>query len=172
MQIAKQGRTAIALLANLLAAFLGTAILSSALGRSLWHPHSIRALLCISYGYDTVVAVLLGFSVFRRFKTRTAKWVWIIAALWLLTRAFLLLSSGGFSLWAQFSGVACAQGTRAMGCINWFLFTIPFVRTASYSAGAWLCSRFGAHSPAGFGNALFGNFHKPEWPDERPRIER
>jgi hypothetical protein len=168
MQIAKQGRTAAALLANVLAAFFGTAILSSALGRSLWHPHSIQALLRISYGYDVIVAAMLGFIVFRRFKTQTAKWIWIIAALWLLTRAFLLLSSGD-SLWAQFSGVACSQGMGAMGCVNWFLFTIPFVRIASYSAGAWLCSRFGSHASSGIGNALLGNFHKHEWPSAEKR---
>lgn len=173
MQIAKAPRTAIGLLVNLLVAFFGTAMLSSALGRGLWHPHSIQALLRISYSYDIVTAALLGFIVARRFKTQTAKWIWIIAGLWFFTRALLLLSSS-VSFWSQFSGTACSQGMRAMGCMNWFFFTIPFVRTIFYSVGTWLAFRFSSHSPSGLEDALFGKFHKHTWPpvDEQPTNER
>jgi len=48
----------------------------------------------------------------------------------------LLLALGKGSLLFQFSGEACVNGVRPIGCINWFVFTIPFVRSVFYSLGA------------------------------------
>jgi hypothetical protein len=162
MQITKVGRTALGLFSNLLVVLLGTAILSSALRRSLWHPRSIQALLRVSYCYDIFVALLLGFIIYRRFKSKTAKWLWIIAGMWLILRAATLLGSSS-SLWSQLSGMGCANGLHNADCMNWFLFTMPFVRAAAYSSGAWLCSRFWSPEPSVFEDGLIGKFHRPEW---------
>lgn len=141
MQAIKVGRIVLGLLLNLLAVLIGTAILSSVLGRGYWHPHTIQSLLRVSYSYDIIAAGLLGFFIYRRFRTITAKWVWVIAVLWFLIRTFTLIGSAS-PLWPQLSGSECIQGTRAIGCTNWFLFTMPLVRAVAYSAGAWLCSHF------------------------------
>jgi hypothetical protein len=56
------------------------------------------------------------------------------------------------------SGTACEHGLQAIGCRNWFLFTIPAVRTISYSLGAWLCWRFIAYGTSPIEGALLVRF--------------
>jgi hypothetical protein len=163
MQIVKLGRIALGLFLNLLAVWIGTALFSSMLGRGLWHPHSIQALLRVSYCYDLFAALLLGFIVYRLFKTETAKWVWIIVGIWFFLRATTLLGSSS-SLWSQLSGIGCVNGSQAIACRNWLLFTTPFVRAMAYSMGAWLGFRFGSSTPSTIEDGFVGKFPKPEWP--------
>src|ERR1700757_5198278 len=108
MKIVKAGRIALGFALNLLAVWIGVAIVSSALGRSLWHPHTTQAILRISYSYDVFAALLLGFIVYRRFRSETSKWVCIVTAVWFLFRAAMLLKSP-FSLWSHMSGSGLHQ---------------------------------------------------------------
>ncbi len=165
MRIAKIGRLTLALLLNILAVWIGTAIVSSALGRHLWHPWSIQALLRVSYSYDIAASLILGFVVYRYFKSETAKWIWVIFSALFLFRVSMLLGSSS-SLWAQMSGQGCVNGMRDPGCMNWFLFTMHFVRGVAYSAGAWVCYKLQPADPSSLENAFMGRFRKPEWESE------
>jgi hypothetical protein len=162
MQIVKIGRFALGLLLNLLAVWIGVAILSSALGRNLWHPRSIQALLRVSYSYDIFVSLILGFIVYRCFRSETAKWIWVVFSGLFLLRVAPLLASPS-SLWVEMSGMACVNGMRDTGCMNWFLFTMHFVRGTAYSAGAWFCSRAQPAAPSALEDAFVGKFRRPEW---------
>ena len=62
----------------------------------------------------------------------------VLPAVWFALKLLLALGKG--SLLFQFSGEACVNGVRPIGCINWFVFTIPFVRSF-YSLGAYVASR-------------------------------
>lgn len=81
-------------------------------------------------------------------RVSAAMWVWILPSLWFALRFLPALFASqshsaliGGRLWGQFSGAACEGGTRALGCINFFVFTIPFVRGVLYSVGALFASR-------------------------------
>jgi hypothetical protein len=162
MRIVKIGRITLGLFLNLLAVWIGVAFFSSVLGRRLWHPHSIQALLRVSYCYDIVVSLLLGFIVYRCFRTETARWIWAIAGAWFLFRVATLLG-GTSSLWSHLSGIGCMNGMRNMDCMNWFLFTMLFVRAGAYSFGAWLCSRFFSPAPSSIEGGIIGRFNTHEW---------
>jgi hypothetical protein len=162
MRIARAAQLVASIILNLLAILIGTAVLSSVLGRGLWHLHTIKALLLVSYSYDAIAAFCLGFLIYRQFKTTTAKWIWILPAAWFLFRVFTLLG-GSTSLWSELSGVGCANGLHTSGCVNWFLFTTPFVRSIFYSIGAWLCSRFGTDKASLIEDGFLGKFSRPDW---------
>lgn len=165
MLIAKIGRIALGLLLNILAVWIGVAIVSSALGRHLWHPRSIEVMLRVSYSYDIAASLILGFVVYRCFKSETAKWIWVIFSALFLFRALMLLGSSS-SLWVQMSGMGCVNGMRDPSCMNWFLITMHFVRGAAYSAGGWICYQLQPAGPSPLEDAFLGRFRKPEWESE------
>jgi hypothetical protein len=69
-----------------------------------------------------------------------AYWTWVLPTLWFGVKFLLAVGKG--SLLFQFSGEACVEGVRPIGCINWFVFSIPFIRSVFYSVGAYACSVF------------------------------
>jgi len=135
------------LILHTIVAIFGTAVLDTAFGKA-FHPHSLAAILWKEWILSLVCATFIGFFMWRTWRVSAAMWVWILPCLWFALR-FLpaLLGSQSHSaligrgLSEQFSGAACEGGTRALGCINFFVFTIPFVRGVSYSAGAFLASQ-------------------------------
>ena len=106
--------------------------------RYLFHPRTIRAVLLREYLLSIVIASLLGFLIYRMWKPETSKWVWVIGLALFTARALSLVLYSPGSAWLQMSGGACIAGVRAMGCMNYFDFTIPAVRAICYSIGAWL----------------------------------
>jgi hypothetical protein len=125
-----------------LIAVFGTAVINSPLSK-LYRPQSINAVLVRELSLSVIVSALLGFLIYHRWQTDTARWVWIIGLAFLGLRSLLLLlggSEGG--LWFQISGVACGEGF-GIACRNYFVVTIPSVRAISYSAGAWVCFLLG-----------------------------
>ena len=66
-------------------------------------------------------------------RNEAAKWAWVLPTAWFGLRLALVLG-GGSSVY-QLSGSGCAYGARSPDCLNFFLFTIPFMRGLSYSLG-------------------------------------
>ena len=124
-------------LVNILVAVIGTAIIETTVG-GMFHPHSLGGILWKEWGLSIICAALLGFGAGRTWRSDVAIWTWVLPTAWL--GAKVLLSTGSGPLLFQFSGEACVAGVRPTGCINWFVFAIPFVRSAFYSLGAYVSS--------------------------------
>jgi hypothetical protein len=150
------------LLLNWLVAIFGTAVIEAPLSK-LYHPHTIGSVLIREYLVSATVAGLMGFFIYRRWRSESAKWVWVVGlALFVLRALLIALGSSKESAWSQMSGLACAEGF-ASGCMNCFVITIPAVRTIFYSAGAGLCWRLGIHGRSTSEDALLARFHRPDF---------
>jgi len=135
-----------AVILHTVAAILGTAVLESAIGKA-FRPHSLAAILWKEWILSLLCAGFIGFFTWRTWRGSAAMCAWILPSLWFAFMFLLALPANqrqsvlvGAGLWAQFSGAACGSGLRALGCRNFFVITIPFVRGISYSAGAGLSS--------------------------------
>jgi len=135
-----------ALVLSTLVALFGTAAVGSPISRAL-RPHTIAGVLEREWILSIVVAGVLGFFVWRSWKFAASRWVWVLPTVWFGLRFILALTEPSYhsvfvhkNLWTRFSGLECAEGPRAPGCVDWFLFTLPFVRGAAFSIGAWLAS--------------------------------
>ena len=136
-------------LANVLTAIIGVGIL-----KSLSSPlvklftHSRLSIVLTEWIGSIVFATLLGVSVQRRWRTRTARWVWMPALLWFL---FGLIGRFGplGNPWLTFSGIACVH-ERGVSCVQFTVFTVLLVRASTYSLAAFLSSLYGAQHAAEF----------------------
>jgi hypothetical protein len=155
---AKFLREAGSLLLNLIAPVFGTALIEAPFDR-LYHPHTLRAVLLKGYIFSAVFAFALGFFVFRRWKPGAAKWTALWGIGWFAVGVCLDVTHG--SVWSRMSGTACSEGLRAAHCMNWFIFSLPAVRTVFYSAGAWLCLRLAAYGKSALENAFLARFQLP-----------
>ena len=129
------------LFANTLGAVIGVGFLKS-LSSTLvkLFTHSRVSIVLTEWIGSIVFAALLGVSVQRRWRTRTARWVWIPALLWFL---FGLTGRAGLPLgnpWLTFSGIACIH-ERGISCVQFTIFTALLVRSSVYSLAAFLSAR-------------------------------
>lgn len=123
---------------NLLIAVIGTAVLESPLARSR-HPKTIGTVFLNAYLLSALIACVLGFLIFGKWRIRTARGIWVIGVgLFLIRLALLSLSASPSSLWSHFSGAACVSGSDPVECTFWFLLTVLTIRTIFYSVGAWI----------------------------------
>jgi hypothetical protein len=89
----------------------------------------------------TVTAFGLGYCVYAQWQPAASKWLWLAGVCWFTPRALLMLDGTHGSFW-EIAGADSRLTTQSLA--NWFEFTIPFLRTVSYSAGAFCSSRTGA----------------------------
>ena len=129
------------LVVNIIVAVIGTAILTTAIGQA-FHPHSLDAILWKEWSLSIGCAAVIGFGMWRTWRSPVARWTWVLPTLWFGAKFILAIGRG--PLLFQFSGEACVDGIRPIGCINWFAFSIPFVRGVFYSLGAYAASIFHA----------------------------
>ena len=127
------------LVVNIIVAVIGTAILTTAIGKAL-PVHSLDAILWKEWSLSIGCAAVIGFAMWPTWRSRAAPWTWVLPTLWFGVKFVLAIGRG--PLLFQFSGEACVDGVRPGGCINWFVFSIPFVRSIFYSLGAYAASVF------------------------------
>ncbi len=127
------------LLVNIVVAVIGTAILDTAIGKT-FHAHSLDAILWKEWSLSIGCAAVIGFGMWRTWRSDVAQWTWVLPAVWFGIKFILAIGKG--SLLFQFSGKACVDGVRPIGCINFLVFTIPFIRGVFYSLGAYASSVF------------------------------
>jgi len=133
------------LVINVVVALIGTAIVDSTIGK-VFPAHSLVTVLWKEWILSIVSAVFIGFGMWRTWRSDAAKWTWVLPTVWFGIRFFLAIGSG--AVWSQFCGTGCANGIRSVECRNFFVFTIPFIRSVSYSLGAYVSSLVqAAHSP-------------------------
>jgi hypothetical protein len=88
---------------------------------------------------DILLAGLLGILAYRISRSKVAVWIWILPMVWFGLRLLSLVPTlggrGQPGLWYEVSGEDCVHGMTDMGCANFFLFTIPFIRSLAYSFG-------------------------------------
>ena len=132
-------RGCVGLLANTLGAVIGVGILktlSSVLVKLF--THSRVSIILTEWIGSIVFAALLGVSVQRKWKARSARWIWIPALVWFLFG--LAMYSGQGNPLLTFSGIACLH-ERGVSCITYTIFTIILVRCSVYSLAAFLSAR-------------------------------
>ncbi len=130
---------------HLLTALLGSAILGTGFGMVV-HPASIPGVIRREWILSVTVAGLLGFFAWHISKSRMALWIWILPAAWFALGVLSLLPTlhgqsallQNRGLWYEISGLSCVAGPKEIGCRDFFLFTIPFLRCAAYSLGTFL----------------------------------
>ena len=126
-----------ALLLNTCVALFCTPLVGAGLGK-MFHPQSFSGLLWKWWTLDLLCAAGLGFSISRLWRSRSARWTWVLPAVWFAVRFLPAAFSGGnqsvlvgHSVWSQFSGSECMNGLQSSGCRNfppvyaslmWFLY--------------------------------------------------
>jgi hypothetical protein len=159
-ETARYLRFAGSLLLQALLVLIGTAILEPLTGERLIQAHTLNAILLREYICGLLVAGFLGFLVYRVWQPAASLWIWLFAACWMSLRVITLFGSQS-SLFFQLSGVGCENGTAAIACRNWFIFTIPTVRAAGYSLGALFASRVLLGSRTSLTAAFLVRFRRP-----------
>jgi hypothetical protein len=130
-------------LLGLAIAVLGTAIVDSPFERYTVGA-SLRASMFRMDVLTGCFAFGLGYGVFRKWKFETSKWIWIAGLCW-FGRRFLLPPDGNHVLsWEIFATRSVFTDWVAMG--NWSIYTMPLIRSVSYSAGALACSVIGGRA--------------------------
>lgn len=122
------------LLLNVLVAVIGTAILEATIGKAI-PAHTVAAVFWKETIVSIICASLIGFGMWRTWRSEAAKWTWVLALLWFAFGALALAGRGVFGpLWVR-SGADVASEMR-----SFFAFTLPLIRTAAYSVGAYISS--------------------------------
>jgi len=134
--------------ADVLMSFLGPLILSLPI-HWLVPSTSATGVISMEWILSMVLAGALGFFAYRTWRTRTARFTWVIFVLWfvfglLVKLRFAIDNASIGSLWIQFSGIECTGSLLNLDCQTFPLLTIPLVRGLSYSAGAFLAARVDA----------------------------
>jgi len=122
------------LIVHAVVAIIGTAIVESAIWR-LVPAHSVVGVLWKECVFSVTLATLIGFGMWRTWRTSVAKWAWVLPAIWF---AFGFLTRHG-DVWGGLFGPRSVLATRDTR--SFFAFTVPLFRASSYSAGAYVSSR-------------------------------
>ena len=125
------------LLINLVVAVIGTAILDTAVRRAI-PSHSVAAIVWKELFFSIVCAGLIGFGMWRTWRSSAAKWTWVLAAVWFLF-CYLTIAGQG-AVWGRLFGLGSESDLNAPDVRSFFLFTVPLVRAVAYSVGAYLSS--------------------------------
>jgi hypothetical protein len=83
---------------------------------------------------QVLVGVVLGFLLERATRSRSALWVWIIPSLFLCFGAVIVVHPASSTL-AHLFGSGCKPAAH---CFDQLLFTLPFLASLGYTAGAAL----------------------------------
>jgi hypothetical protein len=86
----------------------------------------------------------LGYGVFRTWKLKTSRWVWIAGLCWFGQRSLLPPDGIHVLSWETVATRSAFTDWVAMG--NWSIYMLPLVRTVFYSAGAFACSVIASRS--------------------------
>jgi small-conductance mechanosensitive channel len=144
----------LAFLANVLAAAFVPTLLEGPISTGVkLFTHSPASMVIRAWICGIFLAGLTGAGMVRLWRTTTAAWVWTVGLLWFL---FGLAGGLGYQVqnpWLAFSGIACAEA-RGVPCIQFWSFTVLFVRCVSYSAAAFTVARASADKPTQFQSRL------------------
>jgi len=123
------------LLLNVVVAVIGTAILEAAISKAI----PVRTMVAVYWkevSISLICATLIGFGVWRTWRSEAAKWTWVLPLLWF---GFALLAVAGHGIWGPLS-VDSVIETNTGQMRTFALFTVPLIRAVAYSIGAYIAS--------------------------------
>jgi hypothetical protein len=123
-----RGRTVVAI--------IGTAIEEHAIWRVV-PANSVVGVLWKECVFSITLATLIGFGMWRTWRTSAAKWAWVLPAVWF---AFGFLTMHG-DVWGSLFGLRSGSVLATPDTMSFFVFTVPLFRGSFYSAGAYVSSR-------------------------------
>ena len=126
------------LILHLLVALIGTAMLEHALWKIV-PTHSGTAVIWKESIMSILFAVLIGFGMWRMWRSTAGKWIWVPAVGWFALVGIALAGRG--YVWGQFVGVGDGSDVRTADLMTFVAFTVPLIRTISYSVGVYVSSR-------------------------------
>jgi hypothetical protein len=129
---------------------LGAVVVPAILEGSVWRlipVHSVAAVVLKEWFLGVPCAAFVGFMMYRKWGSATARWVWVLPAFWFAFstiphavsrgRHSVLAQDGGF--WFNFSGAGCVADVTK--CRDFYALAVPFIRALAYSGAALLASR-------------------------------
>jgi len=126
---------------NFMISLFGTAILESALRRTIpvagILPHSVAGILWKGTILSIICAAGIGFSVWRVWRNSAAKWAWVLPAVWFFVG--LLTTAGRGDVFGRMFGFGSGSLAPAEAR-SFIVFTFPFIRGICYSLGALISS--------------------------------
>jgi hypothetical protein len=125
------------LLINLAAAVVGTVILDAEV-RKLIPTYTVAGIIWKELILSIVCAALIGFFMWRTWRSSAAKWIWVLAAPWFVFGYLTIARSA--NVWGRLSGLSSESVLCAPDVRTFFAFTIPLIRAISYSLGAYISS--------------------------------
>jgi hypothetical protein len=119
------------LLLNLIVAVIGTAVLEATLGRMI-PAHTVLAIFWKEIAVSVVCATLIGFGMWRTWRSDAAKWTWVVPLLWFVFGLLVL----GRGIWGPLWFGSATNVAAEMR--SFFLFTLPLVRAVAYCIGVYI----------------------------------
>jgi hypothetical protein len=123
------------LIVHTVVAIIGTAIAEGAIWK-LVPAHSVVGIVWKDCIFGATLATLIGFGMWRTWRTSAAKWVWVLPAIWF---AFGFLITRG-DVWGGLFGIRSGSVLIMPDTTSFFAFTVPFLRASFYSADASVSS--------------------------------
>src|ERR1700749_4499146 len=123
------------LLLNVIVAVIGTAVLEATLGRTI-PAHTVVAVFWKEMVVSVTCAALIGFGMWRTWRSEAPKWTWVLPLLWF---GFGLIAVRGRGIWGPLS-VDSVIETNAGQMRTFALITVPVIRAVAYSIGAYISS--------------------------------
>jgi len=122
-------------IAHTIAATIGTAVVEHAIWRVV-PTRSIVGVLWKECILSTTCATLIGFGMWRAWRTSQAKWSWVFPSAWF---ALGFLAKRG-DVWGGLFGLHSGSVLSTPDTKTFFVFTVPLIRGAFYSIGAYITS--------------------------------
>ncbi len=123
------------LLANTLVATLGPAIVEPTVYRLLPPAHTLTAALLKETLVSVLTASLIGFGMWRTWRSDSAKWSWLVTSLWFALGVVAVAGHG-----RVFGSLLPSASPTDEEMRSFYVFTILFVRGIAYSFGAYASS--------------------------------
>ena len=145
-------------LGHLLVALIGTAVLSTEIVKA-HRPASVAGILWEEFIVSICCAGLIGFGMYRTWRSKTGAWVWTLPTAFFAFHAFSVLSlAHGQSVlaetrgvWSQIFGFNCIDQIAVTHCRDFFEFTVAFIRSVAYSLGSLVGIYFANPIPSPIG---------------------
>jgi hypothetical protein len=141
-ELSRPVRLVAAFITNCLLACLGPQVLTRPFERA-FRPANLFHVVLASTVFGFLAAFVLAwlFCMSRKRWAVTAEWVWVAGLAWFLYGSMQVYWGQDstsilqrHSLYSEMSGFSC--GSDIQSCRTWAMFTLQFVRTMGYSAGA------------------------------------
>ena len=111
--------------------------------------HSRASIILTEWIGSIFFAVLIGHSVQRRWRTRTARWIWIPTALLFSFGLIQGLRVPHGNPWLALSAIGYVRAGDS-SYFQFAIYTVPLVRTLAYSLAAFFTARSSIQTPAKF----------------------